>query len=306
MDFPCSKGFQHNCYSPPLPSVSTGYHRRVIPHRVSPGPKPSQFRRPSAAGVNGRAFVRSSAPQSEDQHPEQQSSLQRGVAEDPWLARTLSSFASLQSSQPSPWLQQLRDSCQQALQTQRMPTTRNEAFRFTDVSPILKSSFQMSTGTDAVSSSQVASHPLPDADGARIVLVNGQFAQHLSDTSQIPEGVFLGEVSDAPEEIASNLGQQARVRGGPFALVNGATAQQVLCLHVPEGTCLDVPVHILHLSTGASGDVSLSSPRTLIKLGPKAMATVVEEFSSPDASAHYFANAVGEIELGQGASLTHR
>lgn len=44
--------------------------------------------------------------------------------------------------------------------------------------------------------------------------------------------------------------QQARKRGGPFALVNGATAREVLCLAVPAGLSVDVPVHILHISTG--------------------------------------------------------
>ena len=49
--------------------------------------------------------------------------------------------------------------------------------------------------------------------------------------------------------------QQARSRGSPFALVNGATAQQVLCLAVPEGVALDKPVHILHIATGQTAQL---------------------------------------------------
>ena len=40
-------------------------------------------------------------------------------------------------------MQQMRQSNISALQTQRMPTTRNEAYRYFDVSPVLKSTFQV-------------------------------------------------------------------------------------------------------------------------------------------------------------------
>lgn len=46
-------------------------------------------------------------------------------------------------------------------------------------------------------------------------------------------------------------GQQARERGSPFALLNGATARDVACLLLPEGAKLPAPVHVLYLSTGA-------------------------------------------------------
>lgn len=46
-------------------------------------------------------------------------------------------------------------------------------------------------------------------------------------------------------------GQQARTRGSPFALVNGATAQDVLCIYVPDGVALEQPLHIVYIPTGS-------------------------------------------------------
>lgn len=46
-------------------------------------------------------------------------------------------------------------------------------------------------------------------------------------------------------------GRQARERGSPFALLNGAVARDVACLLLREGVELQGPVHVLYLSTCA-------------------------------------------------------
>lgn len=45
-------------------------------------------------------------------------------------------------------------------------------------------------------------------------------------------------------------GKQARLRGSPFALVNGATAEDVLCIDVPEGVTVEGPIHVLYITSG--------------------------------------------------------
>ena len=62
----------------------------------------------------------------------------------------------------------------------------------------------------------------------------------------------LGEVF-CPGPVLPNVqGSQARTRGSPFALVNGATAQDVLCVYVPDGVILDKPIHVVYIPTGKS------------------------------------------------------
>ena len=46
-------------------------------------------------------------------------------------------------------------------------------------------------------------------------------------------------------------GEQSAARGGPFAVLNGATATDVVCVAVPAGVQLEQPIHLLHLSAGA-------------------------------------------------------
>ena len=57
-------------------------------------------------------------------------------------------------------------------------------------------------------------------------------------------------VGSLPSTWCAAQGQQARTRGSPFAIVNGATAQDVLCVYVPDGVHLDKPIHILYIPSG--------------------------------------------------------
>lgn len=87
--------------------------------------------------------------------------------------------------------------------------------------------------------------------------------------------------------MAETLGRQARVRGSPFALVNGATAFDGVAVVLPPGAVLTSTIHILYVSTpsGAismglhfpvSGFVGGSIPKSVASLG------VVVFFSSAD------------------------
>ena len=54
-------------------------------------------------------------------------------------------------------------------------------------------------------------------------------------------------------------GKQSTARGGPFAVLNGATASEAVVVAVPAGVQLERPLHLLYLSAGAS-DILLCSP----------------------------------------------
>ena len=71
-----------------------------------------------------------------------------------------------------------------------------------------------------------------------------------------PHGCRACTVHSAPIfadvlHVRTMQGRQARVRGTPFALVNGATARDAACVEIPAGVQLEGPVHVLYISTGA-------------------------------------------------------
>ena len=48
-------------------------------------------------------------------------------------------------------------------------------------------------------------------------------------------------------------GQLSQRLGRTFALLNGATAQDALCIAVPDGVQLEQPIHIIYMTSGTAG-----------------------------------------------------
>ncbi|KAK9861536.1 hypothetical protein WJX84_012155 [Apatococcus fuscideae] len=198
--------------------------------------------------------------------------------------------------------------CRAALQSQQMPNTRVESFRFTDVSSILKSQIQVPAASQGAASSMLADHTLREDDELRAVIVDGCLDAGLSNLAGLPEGVFVGSVRDAPEDlVAMRLGAQATTKGTPFTQINGALAQDVVCIILPQGTEVSRPLHLLHIASGREELVSLNSPRLLIIQGQDSHLQILEEFVPLDSShtCRYLTNATAEFELAESSTLQH-
>lgn len=236
-------------------------------------------------------------------------------AEDKWLARNLVPLVSSSGNSAPSAVSALRSSCQAALPSMRMPSTRNEEYRYTDISPLLNASLAIASADAAVNSQQLEQLAVPEAAGSRVVLVNGVFRPELSDLSAVgQEGVFIGSAADAPAEVLQELGQQSNTRGGPFAVLNGSMVADVLVVALPAGAKLQQPLHVLHVSTPAAAAadgsssggpvLNASAARLLVSLGANASAEVVEEFVS-DAEGSHVSMPVAEVVLGEGSELKH-
>eukprot|EP00803_Ostreobium_quekettii_P009992 evm.model.scf_1621.1 EVM.evm.TU.scf_1621.1 scf_1621:591-5673(-) len=206
-------------------------------------------------------------------------------------------------------LRQLQAGCLSAAQSLYMPTTRNEDYRFTDLAPLLRSNFEASLGSTSVVASVVQELGLTREQPANtVVLVDGVLNWELSSLGALPDGVYVGGLEGAPQEtVQACLGAQSNSRGGPFAILNGAMASDVLTIVVEEGVIAEVPIHVIHMSTGArDSEVGAAAPRLLVSCGARSSAEVVEEYASTSADAgNHFVTSVCEIDLSPGASLTH-
>eukprot|EP00884_Botryococcus_braunii_P009970 jgi/Botrbrau1/18975/Bobra.0100s0012.1 len=237
--------------------------------------------------------------------------LDKAVAEDKWVAQVLTAFGAVPLPGNAPQsLLEMRAECAAALRTQHMPTTRNEEYRFTDLSAILQQTPQVAAAVQTVPAEELSRYSLGEEATVRVVVVDGLIDTKASNLGGVPEGTYIGPLSGAPEAVlAETLGRQARVRGSPFALVNGATASDAVAVVLPAGAILTATIHILYVSTSAgttSEGQRVSSPRALIVLGKEAEAKVLEEFITADGSpGPFFCNAVTEIYLGEGSNLRH-
>ena len=224
-------------------------------------------------------------------------------------ARYAEAFAAARGSLPGrglPWLEALRDRAIERFADSGFPTRRDEAWKFTDLRPLLRNVFAPAPRRDnGVAPGDLVPHLPEGLDCHRLVFVDGRYRADLSDVGALPGGVRLSGLAalldDDPEPLEAFLADAA-VAEGPAAL-NAAFMADGAVLTIGRGVVLERPVHLLFLS-GGGNDARASHPRNLIVAGPGAGATVVETYAGLGDGA-YFTNAVTDVIAAEGAAVRH-
>lgn len=217
-------------------------------------------------------------------------------------------FAAIEPSGAPAWLSELRQAALAEFSQIGFPTTRNEDWHFTSVTPIAGRTFRLAKPTDAPASPlDVAKLAVGDPAWPRAVFVNGRFEPSLSALGGMGAGVRVTTLSaalkDSPDFVAARLGKLAAWNAQAFTAFNTAFAQDGLVVHVSHGTKVAAPLHVIHVADAQAAGCMLH-PRLLVVLEPLADCAVVESFVSHKGT-EYFTNAVGEVSIGNGARFHH-
>src|SRR5262249_52439088 len=103
-------------------------------------------------------------------------------------------FSQRFSDQPS-WLTALRREGYEQFGTTGFPTTHDEDWRFTNVSAIAKSRFEMARHAAEITEAELEQFESAPFD-CRLVFVNGKFTPSLSRFPKLPAGVKIGALSE--------------------------------------------------------------------------------------------------------------
>ena len=202
----------------------------------------------------------------------------------------------------------LQSEARQHLSGLGLPGPKDEDWRFVRLRPLTGTDFVPADQIEAdVNEAMVADYEVPEADGKRLVFVNGRFMSELSDTSGFADDVFVGNLArleDAPVEVGEHLGKIADYYADDYFLnLNTAGFADGAAVVVPRDTKVDGVVHLLYLST-ESGTAYAAHPRNLVVVGQGSKMTMVEDYVGPHAST-YFNNVVNEIAVDASATLNH-
>ncbi len=201
------------------------------------------------------------------------------------------------AARPAEWAS-LRQAAEARLETQELPTTRDEDWKYLDLKLLRETAFVPGTLVEAELGDSVLSEVL----GTRLVFVNGHFAPHLSNTSALPPGVRMLRLASA-SQAAADLGTLAvPERSDVFANLNHARFTDGAFLFVPRNVRVDVPLHVIFLSRQAGAQATCALPRLLVVLESGAKAQIIEEYLG---EGQYLTNAVTEVRLHANAALTH-
>jgi Fe-S cluster assembly protein SufD len=201
------------------------------------------------------------------------------------------------------WLNVLRAEALERANALTVPTTRDEDWRFTDLSPLYKTALRPCAQPADVSASAIAPWLIAEA-GSRLVFVDGVFASNLS-VLRPEDGVVVSPLASAlaryGERIQGQLAQVNAWSDDPFRAVNTAWLRDGAVVLVDANQDVARPIHLLFVS--ASPGVAVY-PRALMVAGPGSRCTVIEDFRSVHEDAG-LTNAVTEFVVGQNASVRH-
>jgi Fe-S cluster assembly protein SufD len=207
------------------------------------------------------------------------------------------------------WLARARKESFEVFAARGFPASNEEAWRFTSMAPLAALAFPLARLDEANGEARplLERQLLSDWKRHELVFVNGRLSSDLSSVGALPGGVVVTSLADAIETDGdlvaeaisrASLGEAATV----FTHLNQALFTDGAFVHIPEGTVLADPVHLVFLTTGP--EPAMAHPRNVIVAGKGSEACVVESYAGRPGSV-YFVNATTNAVVGEGAVLDH-
>jgi Fe-S cluster assembly protein SufD len=212
------------------------------------------------------------------------------------------------ASRDTAWLNQIRNNAISQFKGTGFPTTRDEEWRFTSVSPIAKVPFRLLHGNcNGLAAADMANFAFSDSECAQLVFVDGRYCANFSCVQDLADGTRVMNLTEALREepglVQAQLARQTSVNQNAFAALNAAFMADGAFVQIPPGRIGKTFIHLIFLSTGRA-EPTVSFPRNLIIVGKRSQTRVVESYVGIRKGL-YFTNAVTEIVLEEGGILDH-
>ncbi len=220
-------------------------------------------------------------------------------------------FAALQkklAGDGAAWLLPIRKAAIDRFAELGFPTTRLEAWKFTNVAPIANSRFEAARyDLSAAIEEELKASPYADLGCSRLVFLDGTYSPELSSLSGLPKEVRVGSLAEAlasgDPSLERHLARYANFQDHAFVALNTAFMEDGAFLEIPKGLVVEQPIYLLYVST-AGGQPTVSYPRNLILVGRESEVTLLEGYLGLREGV-YLTNAVTEVAVGENAVVHH-
>lgn len=215
-----------------------------------------------------------------------------------WYAENFKTFETKLNGQSKTFLHDIRKDALNKLNDLNFPTIKDEEWKYTNISPILKHNFTPAINADStsVTRDQLENLLFKDFDYHLMVFVNGLFNEELSDIGDLPEGVTvsaLSEVMKSNPGLIENHVKSFNKYYTAFDALNTSYASDGLVVHIPDGKVVEKPIQVLYLNGNETVEI-FSSPRNIIIAGKNAQVSVLANYRGIGGK-QYFINAITEI-----------
>jgi len=228
------------------------------------------------------------------------------TAQDQYLARFEDVLARRTGAEPA-WLASTRRAAIERFAALGFPTTRDEDWRFTNVTPIADTAFAPAPAAAPATGAEAIAPFVPKAlSSTRLVFVNGRYSAALSVPHALPRGVHVASLSAAlasdPGLVDPYFTRCASHERHAFTALNTALSEDGAFVYIPADTVMPEPVHVIYFTTTAAPIVT--HPRTLVVVGDNSQVKLIETYAGA-AGDFYFTNAVTEIVGGEHSHVEH-
>lgn len=206
------------------------------------------------------------------------------------------------------WLTDFRKTGIERFNALGLPSAKVEAWKYTRLRPLEDTNFEPVADDDGMAAIDTVPSLLPNPGGRpRLVFVNGRMRPNFWIDGDLPDGVQLDCLRDVlsrdEDWVKAHLGQIAGDEAMPLLQLNKAMMDTGFVLRVEDGVEVEQPIEVVFIG-GLTDRPVAYFPRNLIMLGKNAKATVVKHHFGQGVGA-YIANAVTEIDIGEGAQFNH-
>ena len=183
------------------------------------------------------------------------------------------------------------------------PTIRNEDWKYTNISPILKQIYQFPVDPPKVRNSEILSLMIPALKNNTLVFLNGHYVEEFSSLNLDIKNIIISPLkkllNNGSTLINDHLTKYADYKNEIFTALNTAFLQDGVFIYIPEALILENPIHILNISD-PQGTPFQTFPRNLIIAGKGSQVTLVER-QHHLTPGPYLRNSVSEVVVEEGA-----
>lgn len=202
------------------------------------------------------------------------------------------------------WLGERRAAALERANALTVPTTRDEEWRFTDITPLTRVPFQVAAAASRPGTTEIARFIAPEA-AVRLTFVDGTFAPELSANAGLPYGVVVTNLAAGllthGSVIEQHLTRHAPFQQDVFVALNTARLHDGALVWIAKNQRCPAPVQLLFVSTQKE---TAAYPRCLVLAEAGADITLIEDYAGLTDGA-YFTDAVTEVAIGDGAQVRH-
>ncbi len=184
---------------------------------------------------------------------------------------------------------------------QGFPTKRDEEWKYTNLSSLLKSNYNIfSKGEASLTYKDVKQYFINETDCYNLVFIDGKFNAFLSNTTHdgLDVCVMSAALSKAKykKAIDTYFNKLAK-ENNSLSDLNTAFSSEGAYINIPKNTVVPKPIQILNFSTGSEQEI-LIQPRNLVIVGENAHVQIIERHQSLKGN-NTLTNSVTEIFVNQ-------